>query len=101
MTQSYLAEGINEVTISDYDTLDAQFAPTVSFRFGFADIQGQLVSIDGVPYKGLAGQELSLYSALSGLTYSTIIDNEGRYVFDGVPADTYNLALLTDELECF
>lgn len=94
-----LGEGFNELVISARDSAGAEFSQTARFYFGFGRISGQLTSPAGLPYTGLGGQVINLWGSFKGITKQAIVQPNGEFEFNDLPADTYNLQLLTGDIK--
>lgn len=81
------------------DSAQGLVSLNIDFRYGFATLSGQLVDNEGNVYVGIAGQTLNLFGSFTGLTFTTDINSDSTFAFTDLPQDTYNLSLITPELE--
>ena len=88
-----------EIILSSYDSLGADISKVITFYYGFGTISGTFVDGNGQPYTGLEGETVELVGGFKSTTYETTVNADSTFSFIDLPADTYNLSLVTADLE--
>ena len=88
-----------KLIINGQDSLGASFSRTITFLYGFGQINGTLVNDNGQPYLGLEGEKVKLSGGFKGTTTEVSIEAGSRFSFRDLPSDTYNLSLITDNFK--
>ncbi|TMO88646.1 carboxypeptidase-like regulatory domain-containing protein [Pseudoalteromonas spongiae] len=88
-----------ELGISGYDSYGFDISKEVSFYYGYGVIKGTLVDENGNAYGGLEGETIEIRGGFNSKTYNAIIKADSTFEFIDLPADTYNVNLLTSDFK--
>lgn len=88
-----------ELGISGYDSYGFDISKEVSFYYSYGVIKGTLVDENGNAYGGLEGETIEIRGGFNRKTYNAIIKADSTFEFIDLPADTYNVNLLTSDFK--